>query len=108
MLAELAVEHGDGVITDEKALCDLFGLSWLEAGFLKALLAYSVAGPEEFPDIGYSPRQHIYILRKKLGANQIGINTYGKKHYGISKVDKDRVAKLLGLEIAAETKDDIP
>jgi hypothetical protein len=97
MLSRLAVEHGDGVITDEKTLCDTFNLSWLEAGFLKALLAYSVAGPEEFPPIDYSPRQHIYLLRKKMGPYQVTINTYGKGHYGISKLDKDRIAKLLGL-----------
>lgn len=95
MLVELVVEHGDGVNVEEKILCDTFGLSWLEAGFLKALLAYSVAGPDVFPDIGYSPRQHIYILRKKLGPYQITINTYGKKHYGIPKSDKDRISKLI-------------
>lgn len=97
MLAELAVEHGDGISIEEKVLCDIFQLSWLEAGFLKALLAYSVAGPDEFPNIGYSPRQHIYILRKKLGAYQININTYGKKHYGIPKLDKDRITKIIEL-----------
>jgi hypothetical protein len=96
MLAELAIEHGDGVIIEEKTLCDVFGLSWLEAGFLKSLLAYSVAGPDEFPPINYSPRQHIYLLRKKLGPYQVMINTYGKQHYGIPKSDKERIAKLLG------------
>lgn len=102
MLVELAVEHGDGVIVEEKILCDTFGLSWLEAGFLKSLLAYSVAGPEEFPPIEYSPRQHIYILRKKMGAYQVAINTYGKQHYGIPLADKIRIGKLLGITLESK------
>lgn len=77
-----------------------FSLSPLEAKFLRILLVKLEAGKKDLPELGYSVRQVIYTLRKKLEKLEgVYIVNNGKSRYSIPRRSKER--------IWAEVKDDL-
>lgn len=94
-------DRGMHVPADEKTLIAVFGLSPMEARFLQALLQGDWVGKEEMPEVAFSIRQVIYLLRKKLeqkliGRNRIWIINDGQGRYSITLTGK------LALSVALE------
>lgn len=95
MVSFMTDEPDIAVPADLKTLMHVFGLKMLEAKFLQAMLAAEGwIGKEELPEIKYSKRQVIYMLRQKLDPLDIKLVGDGNGRYSVMPSSK-LVAKRL-------------
>jgi hypothetical protein len=83
------------VPADEKTLIAAFGLSPMEARFLQGMLNSVWVGKEELPEVSFSIRQVIYMLRKKLEMDRVWIINNGRGRYSITPDGKRALSAKL-------------
>jgi hypothetical protein len=83
-------------IADQKTIQQTLGLSPIMARMVQAMLMTTGwISPEDMPELKFSVRQLMYMMRKRLSKHQIVIVNDGVGGYGLTPQSKQIIKRLL-------------